>query len=67
MSLIAIVVLGIVLGSAWRLLRLAFPVALLLVLIAAITNYGLHLSQHGHPAPPAVQQALAPTPTVTRG
>jgi hypothetical protein len=55
MSLIAIVVLGIVLGFGWRLLRLAFRLALLLVLIAAIANYGSHLSQHDHPAPPAVQ------------
>jgi hypothetical protein len=54
-SLIAIVVLGIVLGVAWRLLRLAFRVALLIALIAAIANYGSHLPQHAHPAPPAVQ------------
>ena len=55
MSLIAIAVLGIVLGFTWRLLRLAFRVALLIALIAAIANYGSHLSQHAHPAPPAVQ------------
>ena len=55
MSLIAIAVLGIVLGFTWRLLRLAFRVALLLALIAAIANYGSQLSQHDHPAPPAVQ------------
>jgi hypothetical protein len=55
MSLIAILILGAVLGIAWRLLRLAFRVALLIALIAAIANYGSHLSQHGHPAPPAAQ------------
>ena len=55
MSLIAIAVLGIVLGFTWRLLRLAFRVALLIALIAAIANYGSHPSRHGHPAPPAVQ------------
>jgi hypothetical protein len=54
MSLIAIVVLGVVLGFAWRLLRLVFRVALLLALIAVIANYGSHLSQHGSPAPPTV-------------
>jgi hypothetical protein len=54
MSLIAIAVLGIVLGFTWRLLRLAFRVALLIALIAAIANYGSHLSRHAHPAP-AVQ------------
>jgi hypothetical protein len=55
MSLMAVVVLGIVIGLGWRLLRLAFRVALLLALIAAIANYGSQLSQHDHPAPPAVQ------------
>ena len=55
MSLIAIAVLGIVLGFTWRLLRLAFRGALLIALIAAIANYGSHLSGHAHPAPPAVQ------------
>ena len=55
MSLIAILILGAVLGIAWRLLRLAFRVALLIALIAAIANYGSHLARHGHPAPPAVQ------------
>jgi hypothetical protein len=55
MSLIAIAVLGLVLGFTWRLLRLAFRVVLLIALIAAIANYGSHLPQHGHPAPPAVQ------------
>jgi hypothetical protein len=55
MSLIAIAVLGIVLGFTWRLLRLAFRVALLIALIAAIANYGSQLSQHAHPAPHAMQ------------
>ena len=55
MSLMAVVVLGIVIGLGWRLLRLAFRVALLIALIAAIANYGSHLPQHAHPAPPAVQ------------
>ncbi|HEY2595270.1 MAG TPA: hypothetical protein VGK33_15360 [Chloroflexota bacterium] len=55
MSLIAILILGAVLGIAWRLLRLAFRVALLIALIAAIANYGSHLARHGHPAPRAVQ------------
>ena len=55
MSLIAIAVLGIVLGFTWRLLRLAFRIALLIALVAAIANYGSHLSQHTHPAQPAVQ------------
>ena len=54
MSLIAIAVLGIV-PVTWRLLRLAFRIALLIALVAAIANYGSHLSQHTHPAPPAVQ------------
>lgn len=55
MSLIAILILGTVLGIAWRLLRLAIRVALLIALIAAIANYGSHLARHGHRAPPAVQ------------
>jgi disulfide bond formation protein DsbB len=55
MSLIAILILGAVLGIAWRLVRLAVRVALLIALIAAIANYGSHLTQHNHPppAPPA--------------
>jgi hypothetical protein len=56
MSLIAIVVLGVVLGFAWRLIGLAFRVALLIALTAAIASYGSHLSHRSHPAPPAVQQ-----------
>ena len=55
MSLIAIAVRGMVLGFTRRLLRLAFRIALLIALVAAIANYGSHLSQHTHPAPPAVQ------------
>jgi hypothetical protein len=55
MSLIAILILGAVLGVAWRLLRLAFRVALLIALIAAIANYGSHLARLGHPPPVAVQ------------
>ena len=55
MSLIAIAVLGIVLGFTWRLLRLALRIALLIALVAAIANYGSHLSQDTHPARPAVQ------------
>ena len=55
MSLIAILILGAVLGIAWRLVRLAVRVALLIALIAAIANYGSHLTQHNH-APPAPAQ-----------
>lgn len=56
MSLIAILILGAVLGIVWRLLRLAVRVALLIALIAAIANYGSHLARRGHAAPPAVQR-----------
>ena len=55
MSLVAILVFGLVIGVAWRLLRLAVRVALLIALLAAIANYGSHLARHGHPPPPAVQ------------
>ena len=41
MSLTAILILGAVLGIAWRLVRLAVGVALLIALIAAIANYRL--------------------------
>ena len=55
MSLIAILIVGAVLGLAWRVLRLAFRVALLIALIAAIASYGSHLARRGHPPPPPVQ------------
>jgi hypothetical protein len=55
MSLIAILILGTVLGIAWRLVRLAVRVALLIALVALIANYGAHLTRHGHATPPAAQ------------
>ena len=57
MSLIAILILGAVLSIAWRLVRLAVRVALLIALIAAIANYGSHLTQHNHPRPVPAQHA----------
>jgi hypothetical protein len=56
MSLIAILILGAVPGIAWRLVRLAVRVALLIALIAAIANYGSRLAQHGHTPSPAPAQ-----------
>ena len=55
MSLATILVLGLVIGVAWRLVRLAVRIVLLIALLVLIANYGSHLARHSHTSAPGTQ------------